>query len=229
MASERSGPAVEAPRSRSVLKWVLLVALVTFFAGLLFGYDQGVIAGALKGVDDTFNVGTFATEVITSWVTLGALIAALVAGTAADRFGRRPILLMAGVLFILGALIQGIAPGAEILTAGRLVTGFGIGFASVVAPLYAAEMAPQRVRGRIVSTYQLAITFGIFIAYLVSDLLSSAEWRTMFLIAAIPGVLLIIGVMVVPSRRAGLPRPVAARMRASRWRKSPSPPTSMPN
>ena len=198
MASEQSGPAVEAPRSRSVLKWVLLVAMVTFFAGLLFGYDQGVIAGALKGVDDTFNVGTFATEVITSWVTLGALIAALVAGTAADRFGRRPILLMAGVLFILGALIQGIAPGVEILTAGRLVTGFGIGFASVVAPLYAAEMAPQRVRGRIVSTYQLAITFGIFIAYLVSDLLSSAEWRTMFLIAAIPGVLLIIGVMVVP-------------------------------
>ena len=198
MSTEQSAPQVDQPRSKAVFKWVLMIALVTFFAGLLFGYDQGVIAGALKGVGDSFKVGDTAKQIITSWVTLGALFAALVAGTAADRFGRRPILLVAGLLFIAGAVIQAITPGVEILVLGRVITGFGIGFASVIAPLYAAEMAPQRIRGRIVSTYQLAITFGIFLAYLVSDIADSAEWRTMFLLAAVPGVLLIIGVMIVP-------------------------------
>ncbi len=175
MSTEQSAPEVETPRSKAVFKWVLMIALVTFFAGLLFGYDQGVIAGALKGVGDSFKVGDTAKQIITSWVTLGALFAALVAGTAADRFGRRPILLVAGLLFIAGAVIQAITPGVEILVLGRVVTGFGIGFASVIAPLYAAEMAPQRIRGRIVSTYQLAITFGIFLAYLVSDIADSAD------------------------------------------------------
>jgi len=198
MSTAQSTPEVEQPRSKSVLKWVLVIALVTFLGGTRFGYDQGVIAGALKGIEGSFRAGNFAQEVITSWVTLGALIAALVAGIAADRFGRRPVLLAAGLLFLAGTVIQAVTPGVEILVLGRLVAGFGIGFASVIAPLYAAEMAPQRIRGRIVSTYQLGITFGIFLAYLVSDLYDSAEWRMMFLLAAVPGVLLIIGILAVP-------------------------------
>ncbi len=198
MSTEESAPQVDRPRSKSVFRWILLIALVTFSAGSLFGYDQGVIAGALKGIGNSFQVGDGAKQIITSWVTLGALVAALVAGTSADRFGRRPVLLAAGLLFIAGAIIQAVTPGVEILVLGRLITGFGIGFASVIAPLYAAEMAPQRIRGRIVSTYQLSITFGILLAYLVSDLLGSAEWRTVFLLAAIPGVLLLIGVMLTP-------------------------------
>ena len=195
MSTEQSAPEVETPRSKAVFRWVLMIALVTFFAGLLFGYDQGVISGALKGISNSFKVGSFAQEVITSWVTLGALIAALVAGISADRFGRRPVLMAAGVLFIGGAIIQAVSPGVEVLAVGRLVTGFGVGFASVIAPLYAAEMAPQRIRGRIVSTYQLAITFGIFLAYIVGDVLSSADWRTMFLLAAVPGVILILSLI----------------------------------
>ncbi len=198
MSTEQSAAQPSQRRSKSVFKWVMVVAAVTFLAGLLFGYDQGVIAGALKGIGRSFDVGDGAKQIITSWVTLGAMIAALAAGMAADRFGRRPVLLAAGLLFIAGAVIQALTPGVEILVLGRLVTGFGIGFASVIAPLYAAEMAPARIRGRIVSSYQLAITFGIFLAYLVSDLLDSAEWRTMFLLAAIPGVLLLIGAMVAP-------------------------------
>ncbi len=198
MSTEQSAAQPSQRRSKSVFKWVMIVAAVTFLAGLLFGYDQGVIAGALKGIGRSFDVGDGAKQIITSWVTLGAMIAALAAGMAADRFGRRPVLLAAGLLFIAGAVIQALTPGVEILVLGRLVTGFGIGFASVIAPLYAAEMAPARIRGRIVSSYQLAITVGILLAYLVSDLLDSAEWRTMFLLAAIPGVLLLIGVMVAP-------------------------------
>ena len=93
MSTEQSAPQVDQPRSKSVFRWVLLIALVTFFAGLLFGYDQGVIAGALKGIGNSFQVGDSAKQIITSWVTLGALVAALVAGMSADRFGRRRVLL----------------------------------------------------------------------------------------------------------------------------------------
>ncbi len=184
--------------SSRVMKGLLVVALVTFVAGLLFGYDQGVIAGALAGIGKDFRVGDVAKQIITSWVTLGALFSALVAGTLADRFGRKPILITAGILFSGGALIQGFAPGVPVLTAGRVVTGFGIGFASTIAPLYAAEMAPSEIRGRIVSTYQLAITVGIFLAYLVSDLLEPGRWREMFLIGLVPGIVLITGVVFAP-------------------------------
>ena len=143
------------------------VAVVTMLAGLLFGYDQGVISGALDLIKADLGLGTFATEVITSWVTLGALGGALVAGGLADKIGRRHTAMIAGFLFAVGALMEAVAPGVFVLTTGRVLTGVAVGFASTVAPLYAAEMAPAAVRGRIVSGYQLAITIGIFLAYLV--------------------------------------------------------------
>ena len=186
------------PRKR-LTAWTLGVVGVTFLAGLLFGYDQGVISGALPILSSDLGLSTLQAEVITSWVTLGALVGALVAGAVADRAGRRRAAMVAGVLFTLGAILEAAAPGANVLTVGRLVTGFGVGFASVVAPLYAAEMSPKRLRGRFVSSYQLAITVGIFVAYLVDDALTGeGRWRAMFAIAVIPGVLLIIGFMIVP-------------------------------
>jgi len=190
--------AASAPRAR-LTKWVLGVAGVTFLAGLLFGYDQGVISGALPLIEDDLGLSTLESEIITSWVTLGALAGALVAGAVADRVGRRWAAVVAGVLFTVGAILEAAAPDATVLTLGRVVTGLGVGFASVVAPLYAAEMSPKRFRGRFVSSYQLAITVGIFLAYLADDALTgSGRWRAMFALAVIPGVLLIIGFLVVP-------------------------------
>jgi sugar porter (SP) family MFS transporter len=175
------------------------VAGVTFLGGLLFGYDQGVISGALPLLQADLDLSTLESEIVTSWVTLGALFGALVAGGLADRLGRRRVAVVAGVLFAAGALIEAIAPGAGVLTFGRVVTGLGVGFASVVAPLYAAEMAPKWLRGRFVSTYQLAITVGIFFAYLADDALTSSDrWRLMFALAVIPGVALVVGFLVMP-------------------------------
>jgi MFS family permease len=151
------------------------VGAVTFLGGLLFGYDQGVISGALPLLQADLDLSTLESEIITSWVTLGALFGALVAGGFADRIGCRWVAVTAGVLFAIGALIEAVAPGAGVLTLGRVVTGLGVGFASVVAPLYAAEMAPKWLRGRFVSTYQLAITVGIFFAYLADDALTSSD------------------------------------------------------
>jgi sugar porter (SP) family MFS transporter len=172
---------------------------VTFLAGLLFGYDQGVISGALPLLQKDLGLSTLESEIVTSWVTLGALFGALVAGGTADRSGRRWTAVAAGVLFAIGALIEAVAPGAGMLTFGRVVTGLGVGFASVVAPLYAAEMAPKRLRGRFVSTYQLAITVGIFFAYLADDALTGSDrWRLMFALAVIPGAALVVGFLVMP-------------------------------
>jgi sugar porter (SP) family MFS transporter len=184
---------------RRLTPWMIGVGVVTFLAGLLFGYDQGVISGALPLLVEDLDLSTFESEIITSWVTLGALFGALVAGATADRIGRRWTAVVAGVLFAVGALVEAVAPGAGLLTAGRVITGLGVGFASVVAPLYAAEMSPKRLRGRFVSTYQLAITVGIFLAYLADDALTSSDrWRLMFGLAVIPGVALVIGFLVMP-------------------------------
>ncbi len=184
---------------RRLTPWMIGVGGVTFLAGLLFGYDQGVISGALPLLQKDLDLSTFESEIVTSWVTLGALFGALVAGGTADRIGRRWTAVTAGVLFAVGALIEAVAPGAGMLTVGRLVTGLGVGFASVVAPLYAAEMAPKRLRGRFVSTYQLAITVGILFAYLADDALTGSDrWRLMFGLAVIPGAALVVGFLVMP-------------------------------
>jgi sugar porter (SP) family MFS transporter len=138
-------------------------------------------------------------QIITSWVTLGALAGALVAGVLADKLGRRITILLAAVLFTLGALLEAISPNTTILVIGRLIVGFGVGVASVAAPLYAAEQAPTRLRGRFVSTYQLAITIGIFIAYLVDQaLINNDMWRVMLGVSAVPAILLFIVMMPMP-------------------------------
>jgi sugar porter (SP) family MFS transporter len=176
-----------------------LVAGVTILSGLLFGYDQGVISGALPFIDKDFGLSDFLEEVVTSWVTLGALFGALLAGGAADRYGRRKTLISAGALFFAGAIIQATAPNTGVLVVGRFVIGFGVGIASVAAPLYAAEMAKAETRGRLVSAYQLAITMGILVAEIVDALLSpSGDWRLMLGLSVIPGALLVILMLTMP-------------------------------
>ncbi|MEZ5205765.1 MAG: sugar porter family MFS transporter [Acidimicrobiales bacterium] len=179
--------------------WLALVGLVTILAGLLFGYDQGIISGALQFIQQDFGLSQLLTEVVTSWVTLGALVGALLAGGLADKLGRRLTLILAGALFLAGALLSGLAPGTAVLVLGRLVIGFGVGVASVAAPLYAAELAPAESRGRFVSSYQLAITIGILVAYIVDDILSSSgNWRLMLGGASVLGVVLMVFVLAMP-------------------------------
>lgn len=197
--SDPSSTSTPTPARPRIGRWLVLVGLVILLAGTLFGYDQGVIAGALEGIDKSFKVGTTATEIITSWVTLGALVGALVAGVVADRVGRKRTIVLAAVLFTAGAVLEALAPGVVALVAGRLIVGFGVGVASVAAPLYAAEQAPTHLRGRFVSIYQLAITIGIFIAYLVDQLLTNGSmWRAMLGVSAVPAVLLLIVIAPMP-------------------------------
>jgi SP family galactose:H+ symporter-like MFS transporter len=184
---------------QTVTPWLIVVLAVILFSGGLFGYDQGVISGALHGIKATFSLSALLVEVVTSWVTLGALFGALAGGELADRIGRKRTVLIAGAMFTGGALVQALAPDTVILVAGRLIVGAGVGVAAVAAPLYAAELAPTTLRGRFVSSYQLAITAGIFLAYLVDGWLSQGDaWRWMLGASAVPGLLLFTVALVAP-------------------------------
>ena len=155
--------------------------------------------GALNGMTQALSLSQIVVEVVTSWVTLGALFGALAGGELADRIGRKRTVLIAGAMFLLGALVQALAPDTVVLVAGRLIVGAGVGVAAVAAPLYAAELAPTNLRGRFVSGYQLAITVGIFLAYLVDGWLSESDsWRMMLGASAVPGLLLFAVALVAP-------------------------------
>ena len=191
--SRLSATSAAEPRSsgQSVTGWLVVVLVVVLFSGGLFGYDQGVISGALHGIKARFSLSPLLVEVVTSWVTLGALFGALVAGELADRIGRKRTVLIAGAMFTLGSLVEALAPGTVTLVGGRLIVGAGVGVAAVAAPLYAAELAPTALRGRFVSAYQLAIALGIFLAYLVDRWLSQSDaWRFMLGASAVMGLLL---------------------------------------
>ena len=195
----RGGPAVNLPgsdRDRLPFARAASVIAVVVLAGVLFGYDQGVISGALLGIQKAFAVGAVALEIVTSWVTLGAMFGSLAGGYVADHFGRKRALLVAAALFVGGAVVEALSPNVPVLVLGRLAAGFGVGVAAVAAPLYAAELAPAAQRGRFVSSYQLAITMGIFVAYFIDEALAGPDgWRAMFGVSAFAGVLLALAVV----------------------------------
>jgi sugar porter (SP) family MFS transporter len=180
-------------------RFVYVVAGVSALAGLLFGYDTGVISGAILFVKKQFALSSTLEEVVTSVVLLGAVIGAAAGGTLADRFGRRKTIILAAAIFVLGAIGTALAPTVILLIAGRTIVGIGIGIASFSAPLYISEVAPANIRGSLVSLNQLAITVGIVVSYLVDYALSSISgWRWMFGLAAIPATILGVGMFFLP-------------------------------
>ncbi len=171
---------------------IYIVAAVAGMAGFLFGFDEGVIAGALHLLRGEFAISPANEGLMTAAVPLGALFGALVAGRSVERFGRRGMLLSAAVLFALGAVLSAATTAVWMLTCARLILGFAVGIAALVAPLYISESAPSRHRGMLVSVYQLAITLGILGAYLAGYAFSDS-WRTMFVVGVIPAVALFAG------------------------------------
>ncbi len=172
-------------------------AAVTALGGLLFGYDTGVVSGALLFLKSEFGgLSNFQLELITSLLLIGAMAGALIAGRLTDRIGRRPTIMITAVVFVLGVLLAAFTPTFPVLLTARLVIGLAVGSASMSVPLYIGEIAPPRLRGGLVSLNQLAITLGILISYLVDyGLSSSGNWRLMFGLAAAPAVLLFVGIL----------------------------------
>jgi len=178
---------------------VVLTAAIAGLGGLLFGYDTGTIAGALLFIKGDFDLGSFAQGLVVAAVPVGAIAGAAVAGPAADRYGRRAMILLAALVFIVGALASAAAPGVEVLVVARVVVGVAIGLASAAAPVYISEVSPPESRGRLVSFFQLAVTVGILVAYLVSLALEPVEgWRWMLGLGCVPALALTVGMLRMP-------------------------------
>ncbi|HVA67287.1 MAG TPA: sugar porter family MFS transporter [Elusimicrobiota bacterium] len=179
--------------------FVILAAVLAAVGGLLFGYDTGVISGALIFIRQRFALTVFHQELVVSVALVGAACASLAGGRLADYFGRRATLLATSIIFIAGALLCALAASLGALIAGRLVVGIGIGLACSAVPVYISEIAPAPARGWMVSLIQLAITLGILGSYLVDYGFSgSGGWRLMLGLAVIPGLLLGLGMMFMP-------------------------------
>jgi len=188
--------------------YCMLVAAITACGGLLFGYDVGVISGALLFLGPKFGLSDHAQEVVTSAVLVGSFIGALGAGWFTRRFGGRVANILAGGIFIIGSLASARSDSAQVLALSRLLVGLGIGITSVAAPLYVAEISPPHRRGLMITLFQLFITIGILASYII-DLAVAPHWRLMFGIGALPGIVLAVGMWMMPSS----PRWLAGRGR----------------
>ena len=180
--------------------YVIFIAAIAALAGLLFGYDTGVISGAILFIKDQFGLSAVVEEIVVSAVLLGAIIGAGLSGYLSDRFGRRRTIIVTAVIFILGSLGSALTPDINFLIASRIIIGIAIGIASLTAPLYISEVSPPRIRGALVSLNQLAITCGIVLSYIVDYAFSGHQsWRWMFFVGVVPAVILGTGMLFLPS------------------------------
>ena len=179
---------------------VARIAAIAAIGGLLFGYDTGVISGALLYISHDMRASTFEQEAIVSVLLLGAMGGAVASGWLADRISRRRTKLISGVVYVVGALGSAFAVNVPMLIGFRFLLGLAVGTASFVSPMYISELAPPRARGGLTSFNQLAVTIGIAVSYLVDFAFHdvAGNWRWMLGVAAVPGAALAIGMLTVP-------------------------------
>lgn len=181
--------------------YVLLATIVAATSGLLFGFDIAVINGALIFLREQLHLTELQTEMAASSLLFGCIFGASVAGWLSDRFGRRRVLMISGLLFAFSAIGAAIPRTLAEFAAARLMGGFAVGAASVLAPLYIAEVAPAKKRGMLVALNQMTIVTGILLSYLVNWVLAFDArngWRWMFATAAVPAIIFFIALFFVP-------------------------------
>ena len=222
---------------------VIRSAIVASLGGLLFGFDTAVISGAEEKLKALYALSSFGEGMIVAIATIGTILGAIVAGRLADHFGRKPVLFWIGILFGVGALATALAPTPDLVAGAggtmtasssmpitffmvfRFLGGVGVGMSSVVAPIYTAEIAPARVRGRLVGLVQFNIVFGILLAYASNAIIreiahEDVAWRWMLGVMAVPAVFFLLFLMAVPEtprwlfahRREDEARAISARL-----------------
>jgi sugar porter (SP) family MFS transporter len=190
---------------------IILISCVATIGGFLFGFDSGVINGTVDGLRQTFRSSSAGIGFAVASMLLGCAIGAFFAGRLADRWGRRTVLIISAVLFLLSALGAGSAMSSWYFVAARVLGGFAVGAASVMAPAYIAEVASARYRGRLATVQQIAIISGLFCAFLSNYLLAKAAgastgtlwlgeaaWRWMFWMQSLPSLLFLLLLLPIP-------------------------------
>ncbi len=176
------------------------IATVAATGGLLFGFDTGVINVALPSLREQFNPSSETEGLIVSAVLFGGMVGPFVSGPLTDILGRKKINVIAALIFVLGSIITAIAPSVMYLIIGRLFLGLAIGIVASTVPLYLAEIAPANQRGKLVTFFQLAITLGILLSYVVGYFFEGEAdaWRSMFWTGFVPAIILMLGMLFVP-------------------------------
>ena len=181
--------------------YILGVSFISALGGYLFGFDFAVIAGALPFLQKHFDLDAYWQGFTTGSLALGAIFGCLLAGYVADRHGRKKGLLLAAAIFAVSSLAMAFSPSRDIFILSRFAAGIGVGMASMLSPIYIAEMAPAPVRGRMVAINQLTIVIGILVTNLVNYALRNqgdAAWRWMFGLGFIPSALFFTGALWLP-------------------------------
>ena len=185
---------------------VVIIATVAATGGLLFGFDTGVISGAIPFFQKAFGIGDNWVEIITTAGLVGAVIGAMFSGRLADNIGRKKVILASAVIFAIGAIWSGISPSAMMLVFARFFIGIAIGVSSFAVPLYIAEISPTKTRGTLVSMFQLLITIGIMVSYLSDSAFAVPDgdpayttcWRPMFYVGVFPALIMFFGMIFLP-------------------------------
>ncbi|WP_394255721.1 sugar porter family MFS transporter [Pseudoclavibacter helvolus] len=181
-----------------------LISIVACFGGLLFGYDTGVINGALRPMAAEIGLDAFTEGVVTSSLVFAAAFGALFGGRISDAIGRRRTIIILAVLFFLGTVVVVASPNFALLVVGRIMLGLAVGGASTVVPVYLAELAPFEIRGSITGRNEVAIVTGQLSAFVINAILGNTlghvdgVWRIMFAVCAIPAICLFFGMLRMP-------------------------------
>ena len=181
--------------------YILGISFISALGGYLFGFDFAVISGALPFLQQQFGLNSYWEGFATGSLALGAIAGCFIAGSLADRYGRKPGLLLAAIIFTISSLAMAMAPGLYFFIAARFVAGIGVGMASMLSPMYIAEISPASVRGRMVAINQLTIVIGILVTNVVNYTLRNNgvdAWRWMFGLGAIPSGLFFLGALWLP-------------------------------
>ncbi len=182
-------------------KYIIFISFISAMGGYLFGFDFAVIAGALPFLKEQFAFNEYWEGFATASLALGCVIGCLVAGSLSDKYGRKPGLMLAAFIFFASSLAMAFSQTRDIFIFGRFVAGIGVGMASMLSPLYIAEVAPANTRGRMVAINQLTIVTGILITNLINYYLRNSgadAWRWMVGLGAVPSGIFLLGVVWLP-------------------------------
>jgi sugar porter (SP) family MFS transporter len=180
--------------------YLTFICTIAMFGGLMFGFDIAIISGANTSLQSYFNLNELELGWGTGSLVLGAMIGALGSGGLTDRFGRKRVLIYVALLFALSCLGSALSQTFVAFFLSRILGGLSVGAASVLSPMYVAEVAPRKIRGMLVSIYQLTIVIGILVSYLINYGLYGVEndWRWMFATGVVPSVLFFLGLFAIP-------------------------------
>ncbi|MCW2381297.1 MULTISPECIES: sugar porter family MFS transporter [unclassified Sphingobium] len=196
---------------RTNIGFIFAIVAIATIGGFMFGYDSGVINGTQKGLESAFDLGALGIGINVGAILVGSALGAFLAGRMSDLIGRRGVMMLAGLLFLISALLAGAAGSSAMFIMARIIGGLGVGAASVISPVYISEVTPASIRGRLSSIQQVMIITGLTGAFVANFVLARyaggstatlwfnlPAWRWMFLLQAIPAAIYILALLIIP-------------------------------